>query len=111
MTPKVNWFASSENGTSYAEEWVNSLERAHDLAISQNLVAQRTDNGFTEMSSNAPSPSSTVGGRGNGPDSYSINERPSRGHLTKGQGGTDESNPKRNRFSKRQSRNGLGTAF
>ncbi|KAM3485307.1 hypothetical protein MY3957_009972 [Beauveria namnaoensis] len=103
--------ASSENGTSYAEEWINSLERAHDLAISQNLVAQRTDNGFTEMSSNAPSPSSTVGGRGNGPDSYSINERPSRGHLTKGQGGTDESNPKRNRFSKRQSRNGLGTAF
>ncbi|OAA76343.1 Serine/threonine-protein kinase domain protein [Akanthomyces lecanii RCEF 1005] len=103
--------APPESGASYAEEWIRSLERARDLAVSQNLVAQGAESGFSEMSSSVPSPSSTIGGRGNGPDSYSINERPSRGHLTKGQGGSDETTPKRNRFSKRQSRNGLGAAF
>ncbi|OAA58857.1 Serine/threonine-protein kinase domain protein [Cordyceps fumosorosea ARSEF 2679] len=103
--------APSESGTSYAEEWISSLERARDLAISQNLVAQGGENGFSEMSSTVPSPSSTLGGRGNGPDSYSINERPARGHLTKGQGAAEEPAPKRNRFSKRQSRSGLGAAF
>ncbi|TQV91351.1 hypothetical protein V2A60_009001 [Cordyceps javanica] len=103
--------APAETGVSYAEEWINSLERARDLAISQNLAAQGAENGFSEMPSNVPSPSSTIGGRGNGPDAYSINERPSRGHLTKGQAGTDEPTPKRNRFSKRQSRNGLGAVF
>ncbi|KAJ3498528.1 hypothetical protein NLG97_g1059 [Lecanicillium saksenae] len=103
--------APPESGNSYAEEWISSLERARDLAISQNLLAQGAESGFSEMSSNVPSPSSTIGGRGNGPDSYSINERPSRGHLAKNQGGTEEATPKRNRFSKRQSRNGLGAAF
>lgn len=79
--------------------------------MSQKLASQGAESGFSEMSSSVPSPSSTIGGRGNGPDSYSISERPSRGHLSKGQSGNEESTPKRNRFSKRQSRNGLGAAF
>ncbi|ATY67464.1 serine/threonine protein kinase, putative [Cordyceps militaris CM01] len=103
--------APPESGTPYAEEWISSLDRARDLANSQNLVAQGAENGFSEMPSNVPSPSSTIGGGGNVPDSYSINERSSRAQLNKGQGGPDESTPKRNRFSKRQSRNGLGAAF
>jgi 3-phosphoinositide dependent protein kinase-1 len=51
-------------------------------------------------------------GRGNGSDGFSTSDRSARGHLTKGQASVDDPTPaKRNRFSKRQSRNGLGPAF
>ena len=95
------------------DDWIESLERAKDLAISQNLVGSyNNDNGFGDMSSSMSSPSSTMGGRANFSEGYSINDRSGRNHLNKSQASLDqEVNVKRNRFSKRQSKNGLGAAF
>jgi 3-phosphoinositide dependent protein kinase-1 len=95
------------------DDWIESLERAKDLAISQNLVGSyNSDTGFGDMSSSMSSPSSTMGGRANFSEGYSINDRSGRNHLNKSQASLDqEVNVKRNRFSKRQSKNGLGAAF
>lgn len=82
------------------------------MALSQNMASQYGgDNGFAEMSSQVPSPASTIGGgRGNYSEGYGM-DRQGRNHLSKNQGGSEDPAPKRNRFSKRQSRNGLGSAF
>jgi 3-phosphoinositide dependent protein kinase-1 len=77
--------------------------------MAQDLVAG--DNGFGDMSSSMSSPASTLGGRANFPDSFSISDRSGRAQLTKSQSSFDETTVKRNRFSKRQSKNGLGAAF
>lgn len=82
------------------EDWIESLEHAKDLALSQNLLSSYRGEEFGEISSSMSSPASTLGGRmtypgksqGNGDDTI-ISER------------------KRNRFSKRQSKNGLGAQF
>ncbi|KAH0498687.1 hypothetical protein TgHK011_005927 [Trichoderma gracile] len=101
--------SSSGGDLAFAEEWVESLERARDMALSQNMAS---DAAFGEMSSTVSTPSSTLVGRGNTADGFAANDRPSRGHLSKGQAPLDDPTPaKRNRFSKRQSRNGLGPAF
>lgn len=42
---------------------------------------------------------------------YSVSDRSGRNQLSKSQGSLEEVNVKRNRFSKRQSKNGLGAAF
>ena len=96
------------------DDWIESLERAKDLAISQNLVgAYGSDNGFGDMSSSMSSPASTMGGRAAAafPEGYSISDRSGRNQLSKSQASLEEVNVKRNRFSKRQSKNGLGAAF
>lgn len=97
------------------DDWIEALERAKDLAISQNLVGTyNSDNGFGDMSSSMSSPASTMGGglagysEGGG---YSVSDRSGRNQLSKSQGSLEEVNVKRNRFSKRQSKNGLGAAF
>ncbi|KKA27477.1 hypothetical protein TD95_001968 [Thielaviopsis punctulata] len=101
-----------------ANEWIDTLDRAKELALSQASYTGYADNG---MSENRPvSPASTLGGQ----NSYAENFGPSsgsggggggsssgRGHLSKNQPGSDESTAKRNRFSKRQSKSGLGSAF
>jgi 3-phosphoinositide dependent protein kinase-1 len=95
------------------DDWIESLERAKDLAISQNIVGSyNSDNGFGDMSSSMSSPASTMGGRSNFPEGFSISDRSGRNQLTKSQASLEETNSvKRNRFSKRQSKNGLGAAF
>ncbi|OBR03718.1 Serine threonine protein [Colletotrichum higginsianum IMI 349063] len=104
---------SSENGST-ANDWIESLERAKELALSQNPTGSYAgDNGF-DMSSAVSSPSSTLGGRaGAYPDGFSVSDRSGRNHLSKSQASLEESasNTKRNRFSKRQSKNGLGQQF
>ncbi|UKZ92501.1 uncharacterized protein TrAFT101_007454 [Trichoderma asperellum] len=101
--------SSSGGDLAFAEEWIESLERARDMALSQTLTA---DSAFGEISSTVSTPSSTLVGRGNGSDGFSASDRSARGHLTKGQANVEDPTPaKRNRFSKRQSRNGLGPAF
>ncbi|GKT49463.1 putative 3-phosphoinositide-dependent protein kinase 2 [Colletotrichum spaethianum] len=103
---------SSENGST-ANDWIESLERAKELALSQNLTGSYAgDNGF-DMSSAVSSPSSTLGGRGAYPDGFSVSDRSGRNHLSKSQASLEDptSNTKRNRFSKRQSKNGLGQQF
>ncbi|KAF6832500.1 Serine/threonine-protein kinase ksg1 [Colletotrichum musicola] len=105
--------ASSENGSA-ANDWIESLERAKELAMSQSLVGSYVgDNGFADMSSAVSSPASTLGGRGAYPDNFSVSDRSGRNHLSKSQASLEESSSssKRNRFSKRQSKNGLGAQF
>lgn len=64
------------------------------------------------MSSSMSSPASTMGGRATFPEGYSISDRSGRNQLSKSQGSLeDPTHVKRNRFSKRQSKNGLGAAF
>ncbi|OLN95325.1 Serine/threonine-protein kinase ksg1 [Colletotrichum chlorophyti] len=104
---------SSEDG-SMANDWIESLERAKELALSQNGSGSYAgDNGFADISSAVSSPASTLGGRGAYPDSFGVSDRSSRNHLSKSQASLEDtsSNTKRNRFSKRQSKNGLGQQF
>ncbi|KAJ2907137.1 AGC PDK1 protein kinase [Zalerion maritima] len=101
----------TESGLPSAEEWVEKLDQAKDLAISQNLASSySSDNGFGEMSSSMSSPASTLGGKNTYPDGYSVSDRSGRNHLSKSQASLEETT-KRNRFSKRQSKSGLGSAF
>ncbi|KAJ4306651.1 serine/threonine protein kinase [Collariella sp. IMI 366227] len=102
------------------DDWIESLERAKDLAVSQAQLANayHSDNGFGDMSSSMSSPASTMGGRAGGLDAsgggggYGISDRSGRNQFNKSQASLDmETNVKRNRFSKRQSKNGLGAAF
>lgn len=91
-----------------ADDWLESLQQARDIAISSNRSRSYTsDNAFGEMSSSMSSPASTFG-----PEGYNINDRSHRNHLSKSQASLeDAANAKRNRFSKRQSKQGLGSAF
>ncbi|KAI1654202.1 kinase-like protein [Daldinia decipiens] len=91
-----------------ADDWLESLQQARDFAMSSNLSRSYTsDNAFGEMSSSMSSPASTFG-----PEGYNINDRSHRNHLSKSQASLeDAANAKRNRFSKRQSKQGLGSAF
>ncbi|KAK0741062.1 kinase-like domain-containing protein [Schizothecium vesticola] len=109
-----------------ANEWIESLERAKALAVSQHPLDDNGINDFGMASSAMSSPASTMGGRSTFlPDDYSSihDHRSGRNQLTKsqasledqGQGGgqatTGSSSNRRNRFSKRQSKNGLGAQF
>ncbi|KAI1095228.1 kinase-like protein [Rostrohypoxylon terebratum] len=91
-----------------ADDWLETLQQARDFAVSLNLSRSYTsDNAFGEMSSSMSSPASTFG-----PEGYNINDRSHRNHLSKSQASLeDAANTKRNRFSKRQSKQGLGSAF
>ncbi|KAI0156410.1 kinase-like domain-containing protein [Xylariaceae sp. FL1272] len=88
------------------EDWVESLQRAKDLAVSMNLSgAYASDNGFGDASSMS-SPASTFG-----PEGYGVSDR-HRNHMGRSQASLeDPSSNKRHRFSKRQSKQGLGAAF
>ncbi|KAL1836892.1 hypothetical protein VTJ49DRAFT_4520 [Mycothermus thermophilus] len=97
------------------DDWIEALERAKDLAISQNPTGSYTsDNGFGDMSSSMSSPASTMGGGANfgGDGGYSISDRSGRNQFNKSQASLEDGvSVRRNRFSKRQSKNGLGAAF
>lgn len=98
-----------------ADEWVECLERAKEYALSQDEdSAYDHDGGYRDMSSTVSSPSGTLAGRGNGNyEGYGLSDRHARSHLSKSQASLEDPSPapKRNRFSKRQSRNGLDSAF
>ncbi|KAI1780240.1 kinase-like protein [Hypoxylon cercidicola] len=91
-----------------ADDWLETLQQARDFAVSLNLSRSYTsDNAFGEMSSSMSSPASTFG-----PEGYGMNDRSQRNHLSKSQASLeDTASTKRNRFSKRQSKQGLGSAF
>ncbi|KAI1762786.1 kinase-like protein [Hypoxylon sp. FL1150] len=91
-----------------ADDWLETLQQARDYAVSLNLTRSYTsDNAFGEMSSSMSSPASTFG-----PEGYGINDRSHRNHLSRSQASLeDAASTKRNRFSKRQSKQGLGSAF
>ncbi len=89
-----------EGGMAAVEDWIEALERAKDFALSQNILASFRNEEFGDISSTMSSPASTLGGR----MAYS-----GKGHGNGDDNGVSER--KRNRFSKRQSKNGLGAQF
>ena len=100
------------------DDWLETLERAKDFALSQNIVASYRSDDFGDVSSSLSSPASTLGGRGNYPDGFeggfSVSDRSGRNPvLSKSQASLEDptTERKRNRFSKRQSKNGLGAQF
>lgn len=100
-----------------ADDWIESLEQARDMAISLNQASQyHSDNGFGDMSSSMSSPASTLGANAGLSEGFGISDRSHRNHLSKSQlslddGASTTTTSKRNRFSKRQSKQGLGPAF
>ncbi len=89
-------------------DWIETLQQARDIAISMNMPGSyASENGFGEISSSMSSPASTFG-----PESYNVSDRTHRNPLNRSQASLeDTTTTKRNRFSKRQSKQGLGSAF
>ncbi|KAL8409352.1 hypothetical protein RB594_007694 [Gaeumannomyces avenae] len=111
---------AGDMGKISVDDWVESLETAKDFALSQKLLGTHDrDNGAFggDMPSSMSSPASTLGGRANYPEygeGFSVSDRSGRNQMmNKSQGSLEDPIPekKRNRFSKRQSKNGLGAAF
>ncbi|KAI1293368.1 kinase-like domain-containing protein [Xylaria venustula] len=90
------------------DDWIETLQQAKDIAVSMNMSGSyASDNALGEISSSMSSPASTFG-----PEGYNINDRSHRNPLTRSQASLeDTTSTKRNRFSKRQSKQGLGSAF
>ena len=108
---------SNDPSKTSAQEWIEVIERAKDMALSQSMVGSyNSDTGF-DMSSAATSPSSTIHGTSIYQDGYGHSDRSGRHHLTKSQaslGGEEalgDAKKKSHRFSKRQSKTGLSTPF
>lgn len=94
------------------DDWIENLRRAREMAISQNIAASSgSDNDFGDMSSRVSSPSSTLGAANAFSEGFTINDKSGRNHLSKPQAAMDSSSSKLNRFSKRQSKSGLSSAF
>ncbi|TQS38623.1 hypothetical protein Golomagni_00868 [Golovinomyces magnicellulatus] len=107
--------STGEPSRGSAQEWVESIKRAKEIALSRSMnESYNMETGF-EVASPASSPSGTAFSGGNHAESISVNDRPSRGHLTKNQTqfvGEDAEKPvKKSRFSRRQSKNGLSVPF
>ncbi|KAF1952434.1 Pkinase-domain-containing protein [Byssothecium circinans] len=93
---------SDPNGSKfYTQEWIDSIERARDYAISQSMN-NSGDSALNDLNSSLPSPTSTLGGD-TALDGVNI---PTARHLRKEHGDSD-SVKGRKRFSKRHSKNGL----
>jgi 3-phosphoinositide dependent protein kinase-1 len=101
-----------------AEEWIEAIERAKDIALSQSMVGSYSSETGFDMPSSVSSPSSTLHGSSIYPEGFNVTDRAGRNHLSKSQaslGGEEQyekaANKKSHRFSKRQSKNGLSTPF
>ncbi|KAI0403033.1 kinase-like domain-containing protein [Xylaria palmicola] len=90
------------------QDWVETLQQAKDFSISMNMAGSyANENGLGDMTSSMSSPASTFG-----PDGYTVGDRSHRNPLSRSQASLeDTTTTKRNRFSKRQSKQGLGSAF
>jgi 3-phosphoinositide dependent protein kinase-1 len=108
---------SGDPSKSSAQEWIDAIERAKEIALSQNMVGSYSSETGFDMPSGATSPTSTLHGTSIYSESYGVSDRHGRNHLTKSQaslGGEDalgDAKKKSHRFSKRQSKNGLSTPF
>lgn len=97
---------SDPDGSKYSsQEWLDSIEQARDYAFSQTMQGSYAeDAALSELRSDLPSPTSTLGGDA-ALDGVNI-PAARHGHLRKEQGDA-ESLKGRKRFSKRHSKNGL----
>jgi 3-phosphoinositide dependent protein kinase-1 len=108
--------SSKDNGDSsktIPEEWIESIERAKELAISQNMLGPYSGDAGFNMSSSVSSPTSTLGGgiASIYPEGFSVTDRSGRKNISKSQASLQEDSTKRHRFSKRSSKNGLAAVF
>ena len=100
------------------------MDTAKDFALSQNIVASYRNDDYGDMSSSMSSPASTLGGRATYPEfgeGFSVSNREGRTQVlskhqaARSQASLDDQEPipekKRNRFSKRGSKNVLGAQF
>lgn len=104
---------TGDSGRTTPEEWIESIERAKEFAMSQNMLGSySSDTGF-DMSSSVSSPASTLGGgiASIYPEGFSVADRGGRKNISKSQASLQEDSTKRHRFSKRQSKNGLAAVF
>jgi 3-phosphoinositide dependent protein kinase-1 len=104
---------NGDPGRTTPEEWIESIERAKELAISQNMLGSySSDTGF-DMSSSVSSPTSTLGGgiASVYPEGFNVADRSGRKNISRSQASLQEDPTKRHRFSKRQSKNGLAAVF
>lgn len=102
---------SSDDKRASADEWIECIERAREYAASQSInTSYHSEAGF-DMGSAMSSPSGTLAGARNNGNHET--DRYARSHLSKSQVSLEESSPapRRNRFSKRQSKNGLDSNF
>ena len=107
--------AASSDGSATsasAQEWLDAIERAREITISQNLANSYSgDDAFKDLQSDMPSPASTLDlnleRRGDG-----VPPSSSRHMLQKNHSSTDVDSLKGfKRFSKRQSKSGLAAVF
>jgi 3-phosphoinositide dependent protein kinase-1 len=99
---------SDPDGSKYsAQEWLDNIERARELAISQSMTNSYSgDSAFNDLASTISSPASTLGGD-TAFDGVNI---PTARHLRK-EHADNESIKGRKRFSRRHSKNGLAAVF
>jgi 3-phosphoinositide dependent protein kinase-1 len=105
---------SAESSRTTPKEWIESIERAKDLAISQSMLSSySSDTGFGEIPSSVSSPASTIGGNNVSQERFNVADRSGRKNLSKNQTflQIQEDSTKKHRFSKRQSKNGLAAVF
>jgi 3-phosphoinositide dependent protein kinase-1 len=94
------------------DEWIESLERGREMVMSQKLSgASESESDFGDVSSRMSSPASTLGGGNAFSEGFTIGDKSGRSHPGKAQAGAEGSSSKMNRFSKRHSKSGLGSAF
>jgi len=106
--------SSTDLGRASAEEWAECLERAKEYALTQDVNTSYNNDGEIGDMSTVSSPANTLQGRStNNFENYGSSDRSGRSHLSKSQASLEDPTPapKRNRFSKRQSRSGLDSAF
>lgn len=91
-----------------AQEWLDTLDRARELAASQNNGSYSADEAFREMSSGLSSHANTLDH-----STALLAEGPPHGRntLVKQQPTDSDSSKGRKRFSRRHSRNGLSAVF
>ncbi|KAI9846708.1 MAG: pkb-activating kinase-like protein [Sclerophora amabilis] len=109
--PKVD----SNSAFGAAMEWLETIDRAKEMAISQSMAKNSSytgDDAFKELSSSLSSPASTLGGDV-GMSVDPTGSTTSSGRLSKSQQASNdtESIKGRKRFSKRHSKNGLAAVF
>jgi 3-phosphoinositide dependent protein kinase-1 len=103
----------ADPGRPAPEEWIETIGRAKDFAISQSMLGSYNSDAGFDMSSSVSSPASTLGG-GIGsiyPEGFGVADRAGRKNISKSQASLQEDSTKRHRFSKRTSKNGLAAVF
>lgn len=91
-----------------AQEWIDALDRAREMAVSHPSGAYSADDAFRDLSSGFSSHANTLE-RSTELQSENTSHPP--GRLVKHQTTDSESNKGKKRFSKRHSKNGLAAVF